>query len=151
MALLKSLSAARQHLAKYALLGLGALLLTGCAGGGGSLHVPPEFIEIGQPTTLTFEFSVWGSGSGQLSKRYTDRRCNYRIVGDKQFRSIPMRQVSETAERLTAQCTIPALNARPGDYLEYSYQMLFDGVLNEESEAPVPFRFAKAFQGSPAQ
>jgi len=125
---------------KAALLGAAALLLAGCAGGGGLLHTPPESIAIGEPVTLVFEFSVWGAGSGRLSSRYTERRCHYRLAGQGPFVTTPMLQVTETAESLTAQCTIPPLAARPGDRLEYRYDMLFDGVLNEYEEDSVPFR-----------
>lgn len=106
----------------------------------GLLHTPPESIAIGEPVTLVFEFSVWGAGSGRLSSRYTERRCHYRLAGQGPFVTTPMLQVTETAESLTAQCTIPPLAARPGDRLEYRYDMLFDRVLNEYEEDSVPFR-----------
>jgi hypothetical protein len=51
----------------------------GVAGGGGTVHLPPKNVLAGQPTTLTMTFSVWGSGSGDLSKRYTNVTCQYRI------------------------------------------------------------------------
>lgn len=139
MSFIKNIAASSPQL-RCAALSFSALLLIGCAGGGHSLHIPPEYIEIGQPTSLTFELSSWGYGSGKLSKRYTERRCNYRIVGKSQFISTPMLPVSETPENFIAQCIIPPLQAQPGDYLEYTYEMLFDGVENLNSEDPVPFR-----------
>ena len=122
-----------------ALLVPALFLLGSCAGGGGSVHVPPESIHAGKPTTLTVSFTVWGAGFGRLSRRYTDIRCHYRIVGSTSYSDIPMVPVSETSKRLEVQGVIPPLPAKAGDQLEYYFDEKFDGVYNKRVEKPVPF------------
>src|ERR1019366_5434021 len=123
---------------RKAILASICLALSSCAGGGGSVHIPPKSIHIGQPTTLTMELSVWGAGSGKLSKRYTDIQCHYRIAGSENFFALPMTPTTETADHLTVECVIPSLPAKLGDKLEYYIDEEFDGVYNKRIEKPVP-------------
>jgi len=122
-----------------AFLGLVCLMMTGCPGGGGSVYIPPKSIRIGQPTTLTMELTSWGAGFGKLSKRYTEIQCHFRIAGTANYSVVPMTPIAETSERLTVQCVIPPLTAKPGDKLEYYIDEKFDGVYNKRVEQPVPF------------
>ena len=85
------------------------------------------------------ELTSWGAGFGKLSKRYTETQCHYRIVGTEDYAAVPMAPIAETAERLTVQCVIPPLTAKPGDELEYYIDEKFDGVYNKRIEKAVPF------------
>ena len=116
------------------------LFFASCAGGGGSTHIPPKTILIGQPTSLILELNAWGAGSGKLSKRYTDIQCHYRVGQDDKFIAIPMSPTAENSTLLTVQCILPPLTAKPGDKLEYYIDMKFDGVYNKRMESPVPFK-----------
>jgi len=113
--------------------------LTACAGGGGSVHIPPTSIHIGQATPLTMELRAWGAGFGKLSKRYTDIQCHYRIVGSDGYATVPMSPIAESEGVLTVQCVIPPLHAKAGDALEYYIDEKFDGIYNKRVEKPVPF------------
>jgi hypothetical protein len=113
--------------------------LGACAGGGGSVHIPPKSIHIGQPTPLTMELRAWGAGVGKLSTRYTDIQCHYRIAGRDRYSTIPMTPIAESADSLKVQCVIPPLDAKPGDALEYYIDEKFDGIYNKRVEKPVPF------------
>lgn len=115
------------------------LFFASCAGGGGTTHIPPKSIRIGQPTPLVMELSSWGAGSGKLSKRYTDIQCHYRVGGNDKFTTVPMVPKMETPTLLTVECTIPPLVAKPGEKLEYYIDMKFDGVYNKRNEAPILF------------
>lgn len=115
------------------------LFFASCAGGGGSTHIPPKTILIGQPTILILELNAWGASSGKLSKRYTDIQCHYRVGRDDKFIAIPMSPTAENSTLLTVQCILPPLTAKPGDKLEYYIDMKFDGVYNKRMESPVPF------------
>ena len=125
---------------KKSALAMVCLLIISCAGGGGSTHIPPKTILIGQPTSLILELNAWGAGSGKLSKRYTDIQCHYRVGGDEKFTAIPMYPTAETSTLLTVQCILPPLTAKPGDKLEYYIDMKFDGVYNKRMESLVPFK-----------
>src|SRR3989339_372214 len=83
------------------------LLLTGCAGGGGSVHIPPEYIEANSPTAIKMELTVWGAGWGKLNKRYTNITLYYRISNQKEFIPISMIPTNITKERLYVQATLP--------------------------------------------
>jgi hypothetical protein len=127
---------------KYTALTAGlcaTLFMSSCAGGGGSVHIPPKSIRVGQPTTLTMELTSWGAGSGKLSKRYTEIQCHFRIAGTEDYSVVRMTPIAETSERLTVQCSIPPMTAKPGDKLEYYIDHEFDGVYNKRIESPVPF------------
>ena len=115
------------------------LALTSCAGGGGSEHIAPKSIHVGQPTTLTMEVSVWGAGSGKLSNRCSEIQCHSRVVGNQAFSVVPMTPVAETPGRLTVACVIPPLSAKAGDQFEYYIDERSDGVYNKRIEQPVPF------------
>lgn len=119
---------------------IACLTATGCAGGGGSIHLPPKEVSIGQPTVLSMELSSWGAGRGKLSKRYTDLQCHYRIVGSDRYDVVPMQLVAETNKQLKVKFAIPPLTAKPGDKLEYYFDMKFDGVYNKRVEEPIPFK-----------
>lgn len=124
---------------KKTVIALICLFFTSCAGGGGTTHIPPKSIRIGQPTPLVMELSNWGAGSGKLFKRYIDIQCHYRVSGNDKFTTIPMVPKVETATLLTVECAIPSLAAKPGEKLEYYIDMKFDGVYNKRTEAPISF------------
>ena len=125
---------------KKTALALLCLFFSSCAGGGGTTHLPPKSIRIGQPISLIMELNAWGAGSGKLSKRYTDIQCHYRVGGDDKFIAIPMSPTAENSTLLTVQCILPPLTAKPGEKLEYYIDMKFDGVYNKRMESPVPFK-----------
>jgi hypothetical protein len=78
------------------------LLLIGCAGGGGSIHNPPQSLRYGTPTELKLEVSVWGAGSGKIIKRYKDVTCHYRPEPNQRFKPISMVPDAATPEQLNA-------------------------------------------------
>ena len=111
----------------------------GCAGGGGSVHHPPDHIVAGQPTTLKLSFSVWGSGSGDLAKRYTKILCHYRKSGEGEFQSVPARITSSDQKRMTVEFIVPPQGASPTSAsLEYYFDFLFDGHANSRRHEVVP-------------
>jgi len=117
------------------------LLLCSCAGGGGSVHNPPPSIRYGTPTELKLEVSVWGAGFGKIIKRYKNVTCHYRLGPNQEFKPIHMVPDAATPEqlnardRLTFECTLPAIQPNEGKAVEYYFDMLFDGVYN--SRPPV--------------
>src|SRR5437868_13812410 len=92
---------------RYLLVASSLIFTGGCAGGGGSVHNPPDHIVAGQPTTLKLSFSVWGAGSGDLAKRYTKILCHYRKVGEAQFQSVPARIISSDEKRMAVEFVVP--------------------------------------------
>lgn len=117
------------------------LLLSGCAGGGGSVHNPPSSIRYGMPTELKLEVSVWGAGSGKIINRYKNVTCHYRLGLNQEFKQINMAPDAVSPEqlnardRLTFKCTLPAIQPQEGKAVEYYFDMIFDGVYN--SRPPV--------------
>ncbi len=99
-------------------------------GGGGSTHIPPERISLGEPTTLKLELSVWGEGSGAMSKRWKDVRCHYRIVGAETYASLDMVIHEAKKDTIVFACTVPP-QQNPGSTLEYYFDMMFDGHYNK--------------------
>lgn len=122
---------------------LATLLLIGCdglAGGGGSLSVPPADIPYAHPTTLQLELSVWGAGSGKMSRRYTNIRCHYKAENAPAFTPIEGQVVSESQKRLTLQFDLPPFTSTDGAYVEYYFDMSFDGHYNKRDIQRVPFK-----------
>jgi hypothetical protein len=116
---------------RYLLLVSSLIFAVGCAGGGGSVHNPPDHIVAGQPTTLKLSFSVWGAGSGDLAKRYTKILCHYRKVGEAQFQSVSARIISSDEKRMVVEFVVPPQQlSTPSESLEYYFDCLFDGHAN---------------------
>ena len=122
---------------------LAVLCVTGCRppgfeiGGGGSVHIPPEKILIGKPTTLELELSVWGEGSGEISDRFADVKCNYQIEGDANLITIPMTVKNKQKTKVIFVCTIPPTK-KQGYRLKYYFDWLFDGHYNKREESSIP-------------
>ncbi|MBI5385302.1 MAG: hypothetical protein HZA90_11530 [Verrucomicrobia bacterium] len=118
---------------RYAIV-LAALIFTGGCfrpGGGHAGHTPPERIVAGEPTILKMEFSVWGAGSGDLSKRYTQIVCHYRQTGQRDFQTAHARVLSSNRERMQTEFTIPPQTLlEAAGTLEYYFEFLFDGHRN---------------------
>ncbi|MBI5396266.1 MAG: hypothetical protein HZA91_13300 [Verrucomicrobia bacterium] len=124
--------------ARNLLLALALLLATGCAGGGGTVHDPPDHIVAGQPATLELRFSVWGAGFGNLSSRYTKILCHYRKPGETQFQSVSARVISSDHKHMDVEFIIPPQQVS-GDSssLEYYFDFLFDGQPNTQQHKTV--------------
>jgi hypothetical protein len=99
-------------------------------GGGGSTHIPPGRLVQCEPTTLELELSVWGEGSGAMSKRWKAVRCHYRITGEAQYTAIDMTIEEETKNKILFACTIPP-QPNAGSTLEYYFDMMLDGHYNK--------------------
>jgi hypothetical protein len=109
-------------------------LISGCnfAGGGGSIHTPPEYIESGKTTRLELELSVWGAGSTNVTKRYTKVTCHFKITGKDKFTDLPM-TVSETMKsKAIYECLLPAFSIKDGNSVEYYFDMYLDGHYNKD-------------------
>jgi hypothetical protein len=101
------------------------------------MHLPPACIVQGEPTQIEIEFSVWGQGTGKMSQRWTEVRCHYRLVGEKDYATIPMRPIAEEETKIRFAGTIPP-QERVGAYLVYYIDELFDGHYNRRNERPIP-------------
>ena len=99
-------------------------------GGGGSVHIPPDRILQGQHTPLHLELSVWGEGSGTMSKRWKEVKCHYRAAGTEAYVTLNMTAQSEDKKKILFTCTIPPQDA-VGSTVEYYFDMLFDGHYNK--------------------
>ena len=109
------------------------------AGGGGSNHDLLDHIIAGQPTKLNFTFSVWGAGSGDLSKRYTKILMHYRKTGEIEFLSIPVRIISSDQKHMAVEFIIPPQEiSDESSLLEFYFDFLFDGVQNTRPHETVP-------------
>jgi len=107
-------------------------LFTGCyrPGGGGTAHHPPDGISSNRPTELKLSFSVWGAGSGNLAKRYTEVICLYRINDSGDYERLTGSVVSADEKHMEMRFIIPPLNLNEGDTVDYYFEMLFDGHKN---------------------
>lgn len=125
-------------LLRHPLLAFWLIFTVGCAGGGGSVHNPPDHIVAGQPTILTLSFSVWGAGFGDLANRYTKIFCHYRKSNEAQFQSVSARIVSSDRKRMAVEFVVPPqeLSATPAS-LEYYFDFLFDGHPNSRPHETV--------------
>ena len=117
-------------------------LISGCRpeiGGGGSVHHPPEYIETGKPTKLELELSVWGEGNQDVTKRYKEVACHFRIVGKDGFIWMPM-MVSENMKgegKAIYECYLPAFSEKDSNSVEYYFDMYFDGIYNKDPNVTV--------------
>jgi len=117
--------------------------LAGCdgiAGGGGSVHLPPEAIAYGEATPLQLELSVWGSGSGKVSRRYTNVQCYYRTENTSTFTTLQGQLTRELEDRIFVKFELPALSPSDGSWVEYYFDMSFDGHYNRRDVTRVPLR-----------
>lgn len=131
-------------IASIGLLMAATIALTGCNGGGGSVHVPPVQILYDQPTHLQIELTAWGSPplSGKLSRRYTDVRMHYKTEKSPEYTIITAKVESEKNKRLLMSFDLPALTPADGAYVEYFIDMKFDGVYNKRDVVRVPLGLA---------
>lgn len=109
-------------------------------GGGGSIHHPPASIKEGVPTKITLELSVSGEGGDRnILDRYKDVKFNYRIVGDEIFTAISMKPILLEKKRIIYECDLPPLKlkSRVNAFVEYYFDMMFDGHYNKREEKPV--------------
>lgn len=119
---------------------LSALLVSGCAGGGGSVHVPPNSIAYDKTTSLKLELSVWGAGAGTITERYTDVRCYYKAENATGFTEVEGKVESEAKDRMTMVFELPKFTAADGAYVEYYFDMKLDGHYNKRNVERVPLR-----------
>ena len=110
-------------------------LISGCKpqiGGGGSVHHPPKYIESGKTTKLEMQLSVWGEGKSDVTKRYKDVTCHFRIEGKDKFANLPM-EVSQIMEnKAIYECLLPAFSIKDGNSVEYYFDMYLDGHYNKD-------------------
>jgi hypothetical protein len=114
-------------------------LLTGCAGGGGSVHQPPASVAAGTATPLRLELTAWGAGWGGLSHRYRQLECHYRTARDNATHVLRMTPVSEDRQRFVSQCVLPPLTLDDST-VTYWFSFTFDGQPNRRPEETVPIR-----------
>lgn len=117
---------------KWLLLCAVPAILFGCAGGGGSIHIPPKSIHAGQATVLELKLSTWGYGFGKIVKRYTDVLCHYRLSGQTNFTSAVFVPVREEDNSQVYSCNLPVFT-NIGQQVEYFIDMKFDGVYNQRA------------------
>lgn len=134
---------AKIKIALILLCAVAIFLLTGCAGGGGSVHIPPEYIEANSPTAIKMELTVCGAGSGKLNERYTNITLYYRISGQEEFTSVSMIPTSITKKRLYVQATLPPFDVEDNTFVEYYIDFLFDGHYNKREIVRVPVKKVK--------
>jgi len=124
----------------FSLFSLG---FTGCAGGGGTAHVPPKQIIAGQTTLLTLEVNVWGAGWGKMTSRYRNVTCHYRLVGEPDYRNLPMVPGKEFTSKPpsnregTFLCTLPAF-PKTAKAVEYYFDFTFDKLQQSRPPVTVP-------------
>jgi hypothetical protein len=119
------------------------IFLSGCAGGGGTEHTPPKAVIAGRATPLELQVSVWGSGWGQMTSRYRNVTCHYRLLGEQHFHDLPMMPEKEFISKPplhkegTFQCTLPAF-PKTAKTVEYNFDFDFDGFLQGRPIVAVP-------------
>jgi hypothetical protein len=112
-----------------------------CAGGGGSLHVPPDVIYAGESTKLILKLTTGEFGkSVTIIKRYRNVLCHYRIKGEDGFITLPFVPVKKEGKWQVYECTLPPFKT-PGIEVEYYIDMLFDGVYNKFDVVTVSVRY----------
>lgn len=121
---------------------LALAFMVGCGpGGGGSNHDLIDHVVAGQPTALKFTFSVWGSGSGDLSRRYTKILMHYRKTGETEFHSITDRIISSDQKHMLVEFIIPPQEiSGDSSSLEFYFDFLFDGIQNTRPHETVPIK-----------
>lgn len=135
----------------YLLLLIVSLTLAGCAGGGGTTHEPPQRIEAGRPTIIDLTVSVWGYGSGSMTKRYQDVICYYQTAGQSEFTALPMRPISDFQEvqpktkQGLFRCEMPAFQ-KMDQAVKYYFEFKFDGTPQRRKEVMVPIMDMKERQ-----
>jgi hypothetical protein len=105
------------------------LLLGGCAfgpGGGGGTQTAPDSVKPGEPAVIKLELSVWGSG-GDIKGRYRDIAVSYRLVGERGYKMLSPRLVSQDKKHEVYQFTIPAYPEGTKGEIEYFFDVTLDG------------------------
>ncbi|MGA2071280.1 MAG: hypothetical protein ABSG97_08010 [Sedimentisphaerales bacterium] len=118
-------------------------LFSGCkppVGGGGSVHIPPKYIESGKPTKLELELSVRGAGSQDVTRRYEKVTCHFRITGQSKLTDLPMNVSQAMKSKAIYECLLPALSEKDGNSVEYYFDMYLDGHYNKRPEEVVPIK-----------
>lgn len=123
-------------LVSYAAIKKGSLDLIS---GGGSEQYSPDTISSGEPVTIKFIVSTWGSG-GTIQNRYSDLALHYRLVGENDYKmvssqpdTLPDNYVKAmTAEKQWAayKFIIPAYPQNSTGQIEYYIDFKFDKQLN---------------------
>jgi hypothetical protein len=120
-----------------------SMALIGCAGGGGTAHVPPKHIIAGQPTPLTLEVSVWGAGWGKMTSRYRNVTCHYRLLGEQGYHNLPMMPEKEFTSKPpsnregTFRCTLPVF-PKTAKAVEYYFDFTFDKFQQARPPVTIP-------------
>jgi hypothetical protein len=123
------------------ILAFAAPMLAGCmeAGGGGSVHNPPETVQSGVPIPIELELSAVNA-HGSMNRRITAITCHYRPPGSPTFTDIPMIPKDIDSRHLVARCTIPPIMPAPSGVLVYCFTFDFDGHRNQHNTPENPIR-----------
>lgn len=123
---------------KHVLL-LASVLLTGCAGGGGSLHDRPASVAQEKDFHLELELSVWGAGSHEITKRFRNVVLAYSIDGNDP-KEIEMRNISSTRRSGIWSATVPREELEAGSNITYEFKYELDGMPHSRPEQSVPIK-----------
>jgi hypothetical protein len=106
-------------------------------GGGGTIHIPPDHIQLGEPTSLILELRVWGEGNSDISKRWSEVNCVYKISDSNIYASIAMSIIESDTHKIVYSCMIPP-QFKKGHKIEYYFETRFDGKYSRREGAVIP-------------
>jgi len=106
--------------------------------GGGSFHKPPTEVDAGEPTTLSFEFTISGVAGVGANNRYKNEKLFYRVKNGDEFQAAKTdrRQIDE--KRIVVSAEIPPIEDADASRLEYYLTIDFDDVKNSRGTADSP-------------
>lgn len=116
-----------------AIANLALLLYVGGCGpafgpAGGSLtHVPPATVDPDKPLTIEIEFSTWGQGPSDISGRFTDVQCWYKVSNQSDYEKVSMPTSGASDKKITFTCSIPPLGKTQATDLFYYISYTYDG------------------------
>jgi hypothetical protein len=122
------------------------------ANGGGYTYEPPMFVEKVRPSTLTLRLNAWGNSQcikpvywqdGKPAKLFTQVQCHFRLAGETEYKSAPMRltenTVSDASYTATYVCDIPPLfTDHTPHFLEYYFDYVWGDAYHRHDQKPLP-------------
>lgn len=129
-------SHARMHMARLASIAyllIASFVGCGNLGGGGSVHIPPEFAVFGDDLRLHLDLSSTGMSSGPLNRRYTKLKCHYRSDDGSYSGSVDGNPRDATDEDMSVEFELPAIDSKTACELSYWFTFDFDGVFNKRA------------------
>lgn len=112
------------------LLFLGMFTIGGCAGGGHASN-PTFSYDVSKPLIITVDLSVWGAGSSNIERRYTNVTFYYKIGESGNFSQVPMQLIKKRNSKGTWKAELPANIGKPGEIITYYITDNLDGYHNE--------------------